>query len=117
MGMGLQLKSLDEVIKSLDLPVESALGQFNRALRRLLKAMTAIQEAALAKHLPKFNTEFVPVSISLHQDLEQAAEVCISNLYFSLNHFLHFWRNPVQNNFFSSPQWIISNTEEAHFGK
>ncbi|KAK4317649.1 hypothetical protein Pmani_011271 [Petrolisthes manimaculis] len=73
-GMGLQLKSLDEVIKSLDLAVESALGQFNRAIRRLLKAMTAVQEAALAKHLPKFNSDFVPVSMSLDQDLEQAAE-------------------------------------------
>ncbi|XP_045597663.1 RNA cytidine acetyltransferase [Procambarus clarkii] len=76
-GLGLQLKSFDEVIKPLDLPIESALGQFNRAIRRLLKALSTIQETALARHLPKSTAtlvEFKPVSISLHQDLEEAAK-------------------------------------------
>lgn len=76
-GLGLQLKNFDEVSQLLDLPVESVLGQFNRAVRRVLKTMTALQEEALTKHLPKTTkklAEFVPVSISLDQDLEEAAE-------------------------------------------
>lgn len=76
-GLGLQLKSFDEICKLVDLPVESALGQFNRAIRRLYKAMSSIQEGALAQHLPKSTTtlaEFTPVSISLDQDLEEAAK-------------------------------------------
>ncbi|KAK8741134.1 hypothetical protein OTU49_002513 [Cherax quadricarinatus] len=76
-GLGLQLKSFDEVIKPLDLPIESALGVFNRAIRRLLKALSTIQETALARHLPKSMAtlaEFTPVSVSLQQDLEDAAK-------------------------------------------
>lgn len=77
-GLGLQLKNFDQVSQLLDLPFESVLGQFNRAVRRVLKVMTALQEAALTKHLPKTTkmlADFVPVSISLDQDLEEAAEV------------------------------------------
>ncbi|KAG7174649.1 RNA cytidine acetyltransferase-like 2 [Homarus americanus] len=76
-GLGLQLKSFDDVTKPLDLPIESALGQFNRAMRRLLKVMCTVQETALARHLPKSTAtlaEFTPVSISLDQDLEDAAK-------------------------------------------
>lgn len=78
MGLGLQLKTFEQVSQQLDVAIESVLGQFNRAVRRMLKAMTALQEAALTRHLPK-NTkmlaDFVPVSISLDEDLEEAAEV------------------------------------------
>lgn len=77
-GLGLQLKTFEQVSQQLDVPIESVLGQFNRSIRRVLKAMTALQEAALAKHLPKTTqmlADFVPVSISLDQDLEEAAEV------------------------------------------
>lgn len=90
-GLGLQLKSFDEVFKLVDLPVESALGQFNRAIRRLLKAMSSIQETALVRHLPKSTVklaEFTPVSISLDQDLEAAAKVCVWNRG---NFFFHLY--------------------------
>lgn len=76
-GLGLQLKTFEQVSQQLDVPIESVLGQFNRAIRRMLKAMTALQEAALTKHLPKSTkmlADFVPVSISLDEDLEEAAE-------------------------------------------
>lgn len=77
-GLGLQLKTFEQVSQQLDVPIESVLGQFNRAIRRMLKTMEALQEAALTKHLPKTTkmlADFVPVSISLDQDLEDAAEV------------------------------------------
>lgn len=76
MGLGLQMKTMDNVVSTLDITLESALGQFNRAIRRLLKAMTSIQESSLAQHLPApVVPEFVPVDITLDQDLNQAAEV------------------------------------------
>ena len=77
-GLGLQLKNFEQVSQLLDLPLESVLGQFNRATRRMLKIMSSLQETALTKHLPKTSkmlADFVPVSISLDQDLEDAAEV------------------------------------------
>lgn len=74
-GLGLQMKTMDNVVSTLDITLESALGQFNRAIRRLLKAMTSIQESSLAQHLPApVVPEFVPVDITLDQDLNQAAE-------------------------------------------
>lgn len=78
-GLGLQLKTMDETIKFVDLPIESALGQFNRAIRRFLKAMCTIQEMSLARHLPKATAalvEFTPVAISLDEELDDAAKVC-----------------------------------------
>ena len=66
------------MVKDLDLPDASALGQFNRALRRILSAMKTIQENSIAKHLPSAVKEFTPISISLNEELESAAKV--SNL-------------------------------------
>lgn len=85
------MKTMDEVVALLDIPLESALGQFNRAVRRLLKTMTSIQEKSLAQHLPApVVPEFVPVDISLDQDLNQAAEVKLWLLWllFDLSSFL-----------------------------
>ena len=78
MGLGLQARTIDDMVKLMDLPVESLLGQLNRAVRRFLKALSSIQEAALAQKLPTAAAtvaDFTPVDIGLEQDLEQAAKV------------------------------------------
>lgn len=74
-GLGLQARTVDSMVKLLDLPVESLLGQLNRAIRRFLKVLSSIQETALALSLPTTTAtvaEFTPVDVSLEQDLEQA---------------------------------------------
>ncbi|XP_064111307.1 RNA cytidine acetyltransferase-like [Macrobrachium nipponense] len=76
-GLGLQARTVDTMVKLLDLPVESLLGQLNRAIRRFLKVLSSIQETALALSLPTTTAtvaEFTPVDITLEQDLEQAAK-------------------------------------------
>ncbi|KAK7070913.1 N-acetyltransferase 10 [Halocaridina rubra] len=77
LGLGLQMKTVDDMLKLMELPVESLLGQLNRAVRRFLKAMNEIQEVALARYLPSATTtvaEFTPVDITLATDLDEAAK-------------------------------------------
>merc|ERR1712179_268074 len=72
--MGLQFYTIEHVSLQINLPIESALGQFNRMMRRILSALQSTQEAALGQQIPKAKpTEFTPVDISLDQDLEEAA--------------------------------------------
>ncbi|CAL4112336.1 unnamed protein product, partial [Meganyctiphanes norvegica] len=74
LGMGLQFSTVDHVSSQLVLPIESALGQFNRMMRRILSALQGSQETALGQHIPVAKpVEFTPVDISLSQDLEEAA--------------------------------------------
>lgn len=107
-GLGLQLKTFEKVSQELDVAIESVLGQFNRAIRRVLKVMSALQEAALTKHLPKSTkmlADFVPVSISLDQDLEDAAEVSGSSLCRFL--WILFYYNLRQSVYKIAPKLII----------
>ncbi|XP_076069468.1 RNA cytidine acetyltransferase-like [Oratosquilla oratoria] len=75
-AIGGQTQNFESVPSLLDLPIESALGQFNRAMRRFHTTLRGIQEQSFAQQLPRSLSpdHFTPVSISLDKDLEDAAK-------------------------------------------
>jgi len=76
LGVGLQRKTVEEIIKELDVPQAQALALFNRCIRKLVQVFNAICEKDIEKQLIGINEQRVvmePAKISLEEDMEAAA--------------------------------------------
>ncbi|RWS12857.1 N-acetyltransferase-like protein [Dinothrombium tinctorium] len=79
LSVGLQRKSIDDVVEELQLPATQVMGLFIRAIRKITNFLKSIEEKAVEDKLgftnKKLDTEMKPVDQSLQQELAEAAEV------------------------------------------
>ena len=74
-GLGLQHKSVDSLVKDLDLPATQILALFNRIIRKVVQEFTEIQERQVESQMvvPEKEVIMEPTRQTMKQDL-----VCFS---------------------------------------
>ncbi|XP_033646077.1 RNA cytidine acetyltransferase-like [Asterias rubens] len=74
-GLGLQHKSVDSLVKDLDLPATQILALFNRIIRKVVQEFTEIQERQVESQMvvPEKEVIMEPTRQTMKQDLEEAA--------------------------------------------
>ncbi|PIK41706.1 putative N-acetyltransferase 10-like [Apostichopus japonicus] len=74
LGIGLQHKTVDDLMKELDLPATQILGLFNRVVRKLTQQLNEILSQEVEKEIAEEKrVEMEPTPQSLAQDLDEAA--------------------------------------------
>ena len=70
--LGLQLKTIDDAIKTLDLPGQQLMALFNKAIRRIHGSILMAREAEIEAALPSVSMpELRPHAVGLDEDLEE----------------------------------------------
>lgn len=77
LGLGLQYKTVEDLSTDLEIPSMQLLGLFNRAIRRITQYLSGVLEQAVEKTLinPSAPTNMNPTSVTLQDELEEAASV------------------------------------------
>lgn len=76
LGVGLQRKTMEEMIKELEVPQAQALALFNRCIRKMVQLFNNICEKDIEEQLIGVGDQRVvmePTKISLEDDIEEAA--------------------------------------------
>ncbi|KAK9876744.1 hypothetical protein WA026_014982 [Henosepilachna vigintioctopunctata] len=73
LGMGLQLKTLDDLEEELELPSSQLMGVFNKALKKVVKYFKSILEEGEKSFPPTVDTNRMAVAKSVKSDLEKPA--------------------------------------------
>jgi len=74
LGLGLQYKTVDDLVKELDLPASQLLALFNRALRKIVQHLNGVCEKAVEVEMGEERRVIMqPVSRTLQDDLDESA--------------------------------------------